>query len=190
MSEKLPLQIIHPDPAFRYSDSASQCAFNLAYNTPVPYFGVGGWLALDPDEAFKFGRGMGALGAVSDPGVAADFPWAELAKGKDAVVDVGGGQGTLACALAEKYPSIKAFVVQDLEELRDMAGSYIKGRGLEDRVVFEAQDFFEPQQRRGKYIFVIQRVLHDWNLEDAARILRQIKDAMNEDVGGSSWRPL
>lgn len=43
---------------------------------------------------------MGAVGPTSDPGVAADFPWAEIARGKDAIVDVGGGQGTLCCSLA------------------------------------------------------------------------------------------
>ena len=46
---------------------------------------------------------LGAVGPTSDPGVAADFPWAEIAKGKDAIVDVGGGQGTLCCSLAVKY---------------------------------------------------------------------------------------
>ena len=43
---------------------------------------------------------MGAVGPTSDPGVAADFPWAAIAQGKDAIVDVGGGQGTLCCSLA------------------------------------------------------------------------------------------
>jgi len=46
---------------------------------------------------------LGAVGPTSDPGVAADFPWAEISKGKDAIVDVGGGQGTLCCSLAVKY---------------------------------------------------------------------------------------
>ena len=47
-------------------------------------------------------RRMGAVGPTSDPGVVADFPWDALAKGKDAIVDVGGGQGTLCCSLAVK----------------------------------------------------------------------------------------
>jgi len=43
---------------------------------------------------------MGAVGPASDLGVAADFPWAATAKGKDAIIDVGGGEGTLCCSLA------------------------------------------------------------------------------------------
>ena len=46
---------------------------------------------------------LGAVGPTSDPGVAADFPWDAIAKGKDGIVDVGGGQGTLCCSLAAKY---------------------------------------------------------------------------------------
>ena len=45
---------------------------------------------------------MGAVGPASDPGVAADFPWDAITKGKDGIVDVGGGQGTLCCSLAAK----------------------------------------------------------------------------------------
>ena len=39
---------------------------------------------------------MGAMGPLTDPGVLADFPWVEIAKGKDAIVDVGGGIGMYA----------------------------------------------------------------------------------------------
>lgn len=44
---------------------------------------------------------MGSVGA-SDHGIAIDFPWDAIAKGKDGIVDVGGGQGTLCCSLAAK----------------------------------------------------------------------------------------
>ena len=45
---------------------------------------------------------MGAIGPASDPGVASDFPWEAITKGKDGIVDIGGGQGTLCCSLAAK----------------------------------------------------------------------------------------
>ena len=45
---------------------------------------------------------MGAIGPASDPGVATDFPWDAITEGKDGIVDVGGGQGTLCCSLATK----------------------------------------------------------------------------------------
>ncbi|TFK77452.1 S-adenosyl-L-methionine-dependent methyltransferase [Pluteus cervinus] len=173
--------INHSDESFRKSISPLHTAFQLSYNTDVAFFGADGWLTKDPEEAVRFGLSMGAVGPTSDPGVAADFPWAEVARGKDAIVDVGGGQGTLCCSLAVKYPDIKEFIVQDLPETREVAEAFIASKGLSHRVKFEAQDFFKPQQRKGKYVFVMQRVLHDWSTEDGAKMLKQIKDVLNED---------
>ncbi|KAF8078981.1 S-adenosyl-L-methionine-dependent methyltransferase [Lyophyllum atratum] len=171
----------HPDPEFRKSNDPLHTAFQLSHNTNVSFFGADGWLTKDREEAIKFGLSIGAVGPTSDPGVAADFPWAEFAKGKDAIVDVGGGQGTLCCSLANKYPEIKQFIVQDLPETREAAESFIALKGLSDKVKFEAQDFFKPQRRQGKYVFVMQRVLHDWSTEEGARMLRHIRDVLNED---------
>ena len=47
--------------------------------------------------------------------------------------------------------------MQDLPETREAAESFIASKGLVGRVEFEAQDFFKPQQRKGKYVFVMQR---------------------------------
>ncbi|KAF8167337.1 S-adenosyl-L-methionine-dependent methyltransferase [Crassisporium funariophilum] len=173
--------INHPDMEFRKNTDPLHTAFQLAYKTDVSYFGANGWLTKDPQEAVKFGLAMGAVGPTSDPGVAADFPWAAICKGKDGIVDVGGGQGTLCCSLAAIYPEIKKFIVQDLPETREAAESFIASKGLTDRVEFEAQDFFKPQQRKGKYVFVMQRVLHDWSTEEGAKMLRHIREVLNED---------
>ena len=56
-----------------------------------------------------------------------------------------------------RYPDIKKFIVQDLPATREAAESFIVSKGLTDRVEFEEQDFFKPQQRKGKYVFVMQR---------------------------------
>jgi hypothetical protein len=56
-----------------------------------------------------------------------------------------------------RYPEINKFIVQDLPETKEAAESYIQSKGLSDRIQFEAQDFFKPQQRKGKYVFVMQR---------------------------------
>lgn len=176
-----PEMLNHPDPEFKKSSDPVHTAFQLSYKTDVSFFGADGWLTKDPEEAIKFGLALGAVGPTSDPGVAADFPWVDIARGKDAIVDVGGGQGTLCCSLAVKYPEIKKFIVQDLPETREAAESYIKSKGLSDRVQFEAQDFFKPQQRKGKYLFIMQRVLHDWSTENGAKMLRHIHDVLNKD---------
>jgi len=180
LAGSLSQMITHPDIEFRKSTDPFHTAFQLAWNTDVAFFGAGGWLEQHPDEAFKFGLSMGSI-AASDYGIAIDVPWDAIAKGKDGIVDVGGGQGTLCCSLAAKYPEIKKFIVQDLPATRTAAESFIASKGLIGRVEFEEQDFFKPQQRKGKYVFVMQRVLHDWNTEDGAKMLRHIRDVLNED---------
>jgi len=45
---------------------------------------------------------MAAIGGTSDPGIVADFPWQKIAAGKEGIVDIGGGVGTLSCSLALK----------------------------------------------------------------------------------------
>ncbi|KAK1220492.1 hypothetical protein PQX77_016742 [Marasmius sp. AFHP31] len=157
LSVTLPEMLAHPDPEWRNSDSPTKTAFQLYYKTDLPFLGEVSWLTRHPEEATGFALAMGGLAPTSDPGVVADFPWTEIAKGKEAIVDVGGGQGTLSCSLAAKYPDIKQFIVQDVPETQPAAERYIASKGLADRVRFEAQDFFKPQKRCGKYVFVIQR---------------------------------
>ncbi|TFK53266.1 S-adenosyl-L-methionine-dependent methyltransferase [Heliocybe sulcata] len=175
-----PEHVNNPSKDFRFASDPHHTAWNIAYNTELPYFGANSWLTNNPGEAEKFGLAMGAVGPTSDPGVAADFPWAEIAEGRDAIIDVGGGQGTLCCSLALMYPSIKHFVVQEVPETRVAAQSFIASKGLEGRVVFEEQDFFKPQRRKGTgdYVFVMQRVLHDWPTSEGAKMLAQIRDAL------------
>ncbi|PPQ79396.1 hypothetical protein CVT25_002666 [Psilocybe cyanescens] len=181
IATSFPEMVNHPDPEFRKNTDPLHTAFQLAYKTDVSYFGADGWLTKDPEEAVKFGQSMVAVGPTSDPGVISDFAWDAIAKDKDGIVDVGGGQGTLCCSLAAKYPDIKKFVVQDLPETREGAEAYIASKGLTGRVEFETQDFFKPQQRKGKYVFVMQRVLHDWNTEKGASMIKHIRDVLNED---------
>ncbi|EPQ51857.1 S-adenosyl-L-methionine-dependent methyltransferase [Gloeophyllum trabeum ATCC 11539] len=177
---KLPEALTHPDESFRMATDVAHTAWNLAYDTDLPFFGPASWTAKYPEDAEKFALGMGGLGACSDNGVVNDFPWVEFAKDRDAVVDIGGGQGTLACSLAAAHPEITSFVVQDIPAVRQSAEKYISSKGLSDRVKFESQDFFEPNRRQGtgSYVFILQKVLHDWNSEDGAKILRQIRECL------------
>lgn len=54
ISEKLGEYIIHPDLAFRSSTEPVHSAFNLAYNTALPFLGVNSWISTYPEEALKW----------------------------------------------------------------------------------------------------------------------------------------
>ena len=45
----------HPDPEFKKNTDPFHTAFQLSYKTDVAFFGAGGWLTKDPQEAVKFG---------------------------------------------------------------------------------------------------------------------------------------
>jgi len=45
----------HPDPEFKKNTDPFHTAFQLSYTTDVAFFGAGGWLTKDPQEAVKFG---------------------------------------------------------------------------------------------------------------------------------------
>ncbi|KZT22278.1 S-adenosyl-L-methionine-dependent methyltransferase [Neolentinus lepideus HHB14362 ss-1] len=177
---KLPELMTHPDESFRMARDPTHTAWNIYANTDLPFFGPNGWLEKYPIEAQKFALGMGCLGVASNGGVIYDFPWVEFCKGKDAIIDVGGGQGSLSCALAAAYPEIRPFVVQDLPGARESAHKFITSQGVSDRVKFEEQNFFEPNRRKGtgNYVFILQRILHDWSIEEGTKILRRIRDCL------------
>ncbi|KZT22254.1 S-adenosyl-L-methionine-dependent methyltransferase [Neolentinus lepideus HHB14362 ss-1] len=179
---KLPEAMTHPDESFRMSRSPDKTAWNLYAGTDLPFFGSNSWLQQKPGEAQKFGLGMGGMGVASDNGVAFDIPWVDLVKDKDAIVDVGGGQGTLCCALAAAHPEIKQFIVQDLPVTREVAAKYISSKGLTDRVKFEEQNFFEPNKLKGKgnYVFMLTKILHDWSDEEGAKILSRIRECLED----------
>lgn len=100
---------------------------------------------------------MGSWSLLANVGVIAGFPWEKLARDKDAIVDIGGNRGTLCCSLAHKYKDLPLLVTQDLPSEKQITESYITNEGLDGRVVFEAQDFFRPQKRGGKNLYILQR---------------------------------
>jgi hypothetical protein len=80
------------------------------------------------------------------------------------IVDVGGGDGTFMAALLQAYPDAKG-IVFDRFPCAGPAQSV-------------AGDFFEAVPAGGD-CYLLSRVLHDWNDEDAVRILHNVGRAMD-----------
>jgi hypothetical protein len=53
---------------------------------------------VDIDEN-RVGR-MGSVADTTNAGIMADIPWKQMLEGKEGLVDVGGGRGTLCCDIA------------------------------------------------------------------------------------------
>lgn len=86
------------------------------------------------------------------------------------IVDVGGGQGAFVSAVLHQSPSSTGI-------LFDSPG-VIETAPVGDRIRQVAGDFFESVPSGGD-LYTLKWVIHDWDDEKAARIYRNIREAMN-----------
>ena len=110
------------------------------------------------------------------------FPWSGLKAG-GTVVDIGGGAGTYAKALAEAFPTLN-LIVQDKAEVVDGGSSASlereRGKGerhaddVSERLVYMAHDFFQLQPIMDADVYLLRWILHDWPDGAAVKILRAI----------------
>lgn len=85
------------------------------------------------------------------------------------VVDVGGGSGTLMVALLEANPAIHGTILERPEVI-PIARALLSERGLDTRCDVVEGDFFQAVPAADVYI--LKLVLHDWDDDRAATILR------------------
>jgi len=118
------------------------------------------WLAVHPDERAAFDRAM-AGGKDRTADRLAELDWHD----EEVVVDIGGGNGALLLELLRRRPKLRGIVFDLPETERDESK-------LGDRIEFVAGSFFEHVPRGDAY--VLSGILHDWDDENAAAILRVI----------------
>lgn len=94
------------------------------------------------------------------------------------LVDVAGGTGSLACALAAKYGYLSC-IVCDQPSNQERAWHYIKSLGLTN-CTFEGVNIFESIPASSD-LYTIKHVLHDWDDNNAIRIMAAIAKAMRPD---------
>ncbi len=128
------------------------------------------WLADHPDEAALFQKAMIALSQGANEAVAEAYDFEPFAR----VVDVGGGHGQLLSEILKRHPHISG-VLFDLpagvQTARGHAGNF------PPHTDFVAGSFFESVPA-GADAYILKKVIHDWNDEQAVRILRNCRDAM------------
>ncbi|BDU06948.1 methyltransferase [Nocardia cyriacigeorgica] len=139
-------------------------------------FGAPFWEYLDNDPAMSaafdeaMATGVTRLGEEAD-----DFDWA----GARHVVDVGGGTGSFLAQVLETHPGIHGTLI-DLPETVERGRQLLTARGLDERCDFVGQSFFDPLPAGGD-VYVLCRVIHDWDDEQAVAILRRCAQAAGRD---------
>lgn len=129
-------------------------------------------LAADPDRQAAFQASMAdrARREAADVVAAYDFT------GRSEIVDVGGGSGVLLEAILAATPGLRGVLV-DRPDAVERARVRLADAGLQTRGDAVVGDFFAAVPA-GADVYLLSRVLHDWDDADAERILTTCRAAM------------
>ena len=141
---------------------------------PAEVFGMPAfdWYGRNPDHGEQFGRAMENISRFAAAAVLEAYDFSDA----KTIMDVGGGNGSLALAILSRHPGLKGKVV-DLPYMQSAAIAGIGAAGAAGRCVFEACDFFETVPK-GADLHVLKFILHDWTDEDCVRILKRCREAL------------
>jgi hypothetical protein len=93
------------------------------------------------------------------------------------VVDIGGGNGTALCALANRYPGLRATLVESAS-VCDLAREHIATAGLTERLSVYSCDCFLDPFPEGADCFLFMHFLTIWSGEQNLFVLRKAFEAM------------
>jgi hypothetical protein len=107
--------------------------------------------------------------------IAANFPWDRFTS----VIDAGGGDGNLLCAILSAHPGVRGTVV-DLAPTTAPALARFDAAGVSSRGTAVAGSFFDPLPA-GADAYVLSDILHDWDDSHCRTILSRCRDAAGSD---------
>ena len=154
-----------------YSVEKNEPAFDLACGLSLFDF-----MELNPDAATDFNNSMTALSRFEAAGVCAAYDFSDCKK----VVDVGGGHGRLLTEVLAANPALDG-ILYDRPNVVDAARAELESSEFGVRCRVAGGDFFAGVPTGGD-VYLLKHIIHDWDDERSAVILRNCRDAMT--VGG------
>ncbi len=130
------------------------------------------YLSAHPDTGQKFDAAMAMQSGPENAAVAAAYAFEQA----NVVVDVAGGRGGFMLALLKAYPTIRGILFDQAYVLAQP--NYVREAELNYRCDFVAGDFFQSIPKGGD-VYVLKRILHDWDDDTALRILKNCAAAMS-----------
>jgi SAM-dependent methyltransferase len=129
-------------------------------------------LAQHPDRGAAFQTAMEDRARREAADVVAAYDFA----GIERLVDVGGGHGVMLAAILTATPHLHGTLF-DLPPVAERAREKWDETGLPGRCDFVCGDVFETDLPRSD-AYLLARIVHDWDDNAAARILRRCREAM------------
>jgi hypothetical protein len=130
------------------------------------------FLESDKDAAAVFDHAMAEISRL----VAGEVLSCCSFEGMHRIVDVGGGSGGLLAAVLKAHPKLHG-VLFDLPHVIQGAEADLTKALAAGRCEFVAGDFFESVPTGGD-VYLLKAVLHDWDDEQSAAILRNCRRAI------------
>jgi hypothetical protein len=129
------------------------------------------YLSAHPDAQARFDRGMAIIAGAENPVVARSYDFGKFRR----IVDVGGGRGGLLAEILKTYPSLRGILYDQPQVVANP--DYVRAAGVLDRCELVGGNFFESVPK-GADVYVLKRIIHDWNDDTSAGILRRCRDAV------------
>ena len=132
------------------------------------------YLATHPQEGEIFDAAMSDFGRGVAAALVREYDFSGLAK----IVDVGGGNGSLVSAILLANPAMTG-ILFDQPHVIEGARRSIEDAGLAVRCDIVGGDFFSSVPAGGD-VYVLRRIIHDWDDDSALKILRNCRAAMRD----------
>lgn len=153
--------------AFPHTIQTGEPAFNKAHGADFfDYF------AKHPQVGARFDAAMAKQSAPENAAVTAAYPFGEA----KVVIDVGGGRGGFMAEILRGNANLRGILFDQAYVLAQP--NHVKEAGLAARCEFTPGDFFKTVPAGGD-VYVLKRILHDWDDDTAIRILKNCATAMS-----------
>jgi hypothetical protein len=128
------------------------------------------WVNENPDRSRQFSNAMASVTSGLRTGM---FDGYALPAG-ELIADIGGADGSVLVELIRNLPDRRG-IVFDLPPVVPAAQSTMTAQGLDGRVEVVGGDFFDSVPAAD--IYVLSYILHDWDDDDATRVLQSAAKA-------------
>lgn len=131
------------------------------------------FLDQDPETARVFNDAMTCVTSLAIPPILAAYDFTQART----IVDVGGGNGQMLAAVLKSAPQSRGVLLEQAS-LESRARAVFRSAGVDDRVTISAGSFFDRVPTGGD-IYLLKHVVHDWQDDLAAAVLRRVREAMS-----------
>lgn len=154
-----------------YSITNNEPAFNHLFGQ-----GYFDFISHHPEIAAEFDEGMKNISLEEDAYLATAYPFGSY----EIIADIGGGKGNFLVQVLQHTIHTQG-ILYDLEHTIDAAQIALASTSCHDRIACKVGNFFESVPS-GADVYILKRILHDWNDVQCITILQNCKKAMKPEA--------